>query len=375
MFETMLSSDELLSASVLTRRPTTARDPNYENAAQDALLSRINSRPDRALQALVETVVDLCGAGSAGVSILRGNDFVWPAIAGAWAKYVDQGLPRNASPCGVVIERNATLLFDEPKRIFPSIDAVPEIREILLVPLYFRGEPRGTLWAISHDEKRFDAEDARILDRMGLIAAAIETTRRSREREQRQVRSAGDRVRNTIAVMRSIVRGSDYPQELDEPIPLLKLSSRLGAYAAGAIAPGTADTVDLWTLIAHLMSRSDEEPDWRISLSGENVAVPVEQAGPLALALHELLENAIEHGALAQPGGHVDLTWWAGDAVIDDKLHLSWLERGGRPPADHLGNGFGLELLEYGLAALTRAETHVSFDATGLRFTLVMPLH
>lgn len=134
MLETTLNGDELLAASILSQRPARPRDTALESRALDALIARINGKPDCALQSLTKTMVDLCGAGSASVRLLEGDYFVWPAIAGAWAQYVHQGLPRAASPCGVVVERNAALLFDHPKRIFPNIDAEPKLRKSFWCP-------------------------------------------------------------------------------------------------------------------------------------------------------------------------------------------------------------------------------------------------
>jgi GAF domain-containing protein len=160
-----LTREESLAANILPNRPAPKRDHARESHALDALIGRINGEPGGALQALVETAVALTGAGSAGVSILTDKRFVWPAIAGNWAKYAGNGLPIDASPCQIVIERNAALLFDRPDRLFPEAAGDPRIEEVLLVPLSDGGAPIGTLWVLSHDDYRFNSEDARILQR------------------------------------------------------------------------------------------------------------------------------------------------------------------------------------------------------------------
>jgi signal transduction histidine kinase len=49
----------------------------------------------------------------------------------------------------------------------------PRIAEALLVPFHVGGEAVGTIWVISHDQTRkFDAEDARVMNTLGEFAAA-----------------------------------------------------------------------------------------------------------------------------------------------------------------------------------------------------------
>ncbi|MBX9585410.1 MAG: PAS domain S-box protein, partial [Gemmataceae bacterium] len=129
-------------------------------------------------QKLVDLVLDLCRAGSAGISILEPADgpgrFRWPAVAGAWAAQAGGPLPRDASPCGVVIDRDAPLLFVHPERHLAYPVAVdPPFAETLLVPFHVGGRPVGTVCAIAHaPDRRFDAEDLRLLTSLSRFAAA-----------------------------------------------------------------------------------------------------------------------------------------------------------------------------------------------------------
>jgi two-component sensor histidine kinase len=72
------------------------------------------------------------------------------------------------------MERSCVLLFREADRFFPALrDVEPRIYENLLAPWHVKGEAVGTLWAIQHTpEKRFDAEDARVLQSLARVAAA-----------------------------------------------------------------------------------------------------------------------------------------------------------------------------------------------------------
>jgi PAS domain S-box-containing protein len=98
----------------------------------------------------------------------------WRAIAGVWAPHKGGGTPRDFGPCGTVLDRNVPLLFSHPERDFPYFGEVtPLLEEALLVPFYIRGEAVGTIWVVSHDQKRrFDAEDLRVLTNLATFSAA-----------------------------------------------------------------------------------------------------------------------------------------------------------------------------------------------------------
>jgi hypothetical protein len=74
----------------------------------------------------------------------------------------------------VVVDMNRTLLVQRPGRHFPPVtQAEPELVEGLLTPFLILGQPVGTVWVLSHDEeRRFDREDARIIEGLAGFAAA-----------------------------------------------------------------------------------------------------------------------------------------------------------------------------------------------------------
>ena len=138
--------------------------------------------PDSVLQRLADTALDLCGAHSAGLSLLEEGDqrsnFHWRVIAGQWAPHVNGGTPRNFGPCGAVLDRNVAMVCSRPERDFPYwADVKPVLEEGLLIPFYIQGEAVGTIWVVAHDKsRRFDAEDLRLMTNLGTFAAAAYQT-------------------------------------------------------------------------------------------------------------------------------------------------------------------------------------------------------
>ena len=173
---------EVIVNEELTRRPTRSPDFEAENRALVALAEVMAGSPKTILQKLVDVALELCRAGSAGISIEEtdgGNGiFRWHATAGAYSRYVDWTMPREFSPCGTVLDRNAALLMAEPVRFYPYIaDLSPSVVELLLVPFYRGDIPIGTVWVVAHTEqKKFDAEDKRLLTSLSEFASAAVQT-------------------------------------------------------------------------------------------------------------------------------------------------------------------------------------------------------
>lgn len=166
----------ILCTERLAQRPK--RDPDYktENRALTELVKALAESPSTILQKVADTILEVFGPGSAGLSLLTpdGKSFYWPAIAGGWQPHVGGGTPRDFGPCGDVLDRNAPLLFSHWELRYPYLmEATPLAQEGLLVPFYVRGKAVGTIWAIAHDDRRqFDAEDLRQLESLGRFASA-----------------------------------------------------------------------------------------------------------------------------------------------------------------------------------------------------------
>jgi GAF domain-containing protein len=161
----------------LSARP--ARTAAYEAEAGAMLLlaGELERAEGDVLGRLAQVALELCRAQSAGISILEADGtrqiFRWHAIRGAWAHFEGQGLPRDASPCGITVARGQTFLMEQPGLVFPEVaKASPPIAEVLLTPFRILGETVGTVWVIAHDESvRFDAEDARLVERLARFAS------------------------------------------------------------------------------------------------------------------------------------------------------------------------------------------------------------
>lgn len=173
------SLKDVLVTEALSQRPPRPADPGREVSALHALARHLADEPKSVLQHLVTLAVELCHAGSAGVSLLETlphgeKIFRWVALAGRVASYVGESTPADWSPCGTCLHYGTSVLFSYPARHFTYFSAVSiPIVEGLIIPLYAGDQTLGTIWVWTHDETRkFDREDVRVMTSLANFTAA-----------------------------------------------------------------------------------------------------------------------------------------------------------------------------------------------------------
>jgi PAS domain S-box-containing protein len=240
--------EAVLCTEELTRRPSRPPEHEKENQALIALIHGMVNSPADILQTLVDTICQMLGCGSAGVSLLTpdgGTRFYWPAISGVWKPHIGGGTPRNFGPCGDVLDQNRTLLFKHVEQRYTYFQPVqPAVEEALLVPFYIGGTAAGTVWAVIHDDHRqFDAEDKRQLETMAKFASAAYQTVLSLDASKQFaaiVMSSDDAIisKNLDGIVRSWNQGAErlfgYAAEevIGKPITLIIPADRLDEEAS-----------------------------------------------------------------------------------------------------------------------------------------------
>ncbi|MCP6762314.1 MAG: ATP-binding protein [Fischerella sp. CENA71] len=176
--ETITLEDIVITEELSHRNPRTA-NLVQENQALHALARQLVNTPETMLQSLVDMALELCVAGSTGVSLLEtttdGEEvFRWNVLAGAFEQYVGGTTPRNFSPCGTCLDRGTPQLYSHPERYFTYLQAAnTPIVEGLVLPLIADNYALGTIWIMSHDEQwQFDSEDVRVMTSLADFTAA-----------------------------------------------------------------------------------------------------------------------------------------------------------------------------------------------------------
>jgi two-component sensor histidine kinase len=94
---------------------------------------------------------------------------------------------------------------------------------------------------------------------------------------------------------------------------------------------------------------------------------------PLALLVHELIENAAVHGALSASAGSVAIRWRA--EPERDGVVLAWTERGGPAPAKERPRGFGSVIKQRIVERELRGQLRETWEDPGLEAELRFSAH
>lgn len=161
--------DEVLVTSKLRSR---RRRPNLEdeNAALRRLARVMAETPERLVDTLPDIALELCEAGSAGLSVLEtlpsGDEvFRWTNLVGALSPFVGGVTSKEESASCTTTERNSPQLFLYPARYFRYAKKLePAVVEALVLPVRMGHKDRCVIWIVSHlPSVHFDAEDVRIM--------------------------------------------------------------------------------------------------------------------------------------------------------------------------------------------------------------------
>jgi two-component sensor histidine kinase len=360
---------DLFVTGAMLRRGKVAPNLHAEGAAFCGVAKDIANDPCVALQHLLDVARRACHAGSAGLSLLRddgaGRSVVrWAAISGAMASHTGTDTPRDASPCGLSLDAGTTIRVSRPRRAFASLrDILPEMVEDLIVPLYDKAsKPLGTLWIAHHDGKsHFSSDDARIAEQFAAQSVlALNLLEQARERqyatalleshqvaqqkllahdlaEERGLREHAEasasesrralvfkdamlhevnhRTKNTLQTAGAllVLQASATPSAqvrmgLLESYARLQLLAKvhelLSTKTDGAqtvLMPGLLQTV------ADGLRQSFAKTSAlvRLQLTCDPLALPVDQAIPLALLANELVTNAYKHAFPSDSSGEI----------------------------------------------------------------------
>ena len=112
----------------------------------------------------------------------------------------------------------------------------------------------------------------------------------------------------------------------------------------------------------------------RLVSEGPQVLLSPNATQTLGLALRELSDNAIKHGAFSNADGDVHLIWRIDESGAEPKFEMTWRERGGprvnAPPIP----GFGSVVIERITAAGLNGSSALNFEVDGVIWQFTAPL-
>ena len=254
--------------------------------------------------------------------------------------------------------------------------------ELMDVQKYDISRPDGTF-----EERWWKPANAPVVDVDGKVVAiihhvadvttehrAVESLQASERRAQTLLAELQHRVRNILAMIRSIARRTGETAETPEDY-VQHLEGRITAMArTQAMLTSDVDAeVDLQDMVLEELVMQAAQPG-QYSVSGPDVSLPGKAAEVLGLAVHELATNSTKYGALSTEKGHIDVRWalLEGDEV--PQLSLVWTETGLNLTARPKRVGFGTELVTERVPYELNGTGTLDFRPTGLVATIEFPL-
>jgi PAS domain S-box-containing protein len=225
---------------------------------------------------------------------------------------------------------------------------------------------RGVAWILARARAFKNGEGAvpRVLGTLLDI-----TDRKSTESHQQLLMAELDhRVKNILANVAAIARLSS-----SNAVSIKAFSSaldgRIHAMSAAhdLLRQSSWTGVDLHELVQGALEPYRSRTDNEITVEGERLRLTSKFAQSMALVLHELVTNAVKHGALSASGGKVAVNWSRIAGSDGDRIQFAWKERSGPSCVAPNRNGFGLAVIR-SAASECGGQAEMSFAPCGFEF-------
>lgn len=141
--------------------------------------------------------------------------------------------------------------------------------------------------------------------------------------------------------------------------------------AHDALARGEWISVQLTEMVHQI--RAPNGCSDRVTLIGDAVALEPRISLTLSMVLHELMANALQHGALSQPDGHVTITSALNLADTPRTLKIDWVETGSSVVNVSTVKGFGFRLIRRSIERELNGKAQVHFAPCGLSCSMLIP--
>ena len=189
------------------------------------------------------------------------------------------------------------------------------------------------------------------------------------------LREVSHRTKNLLAIILAISRVTARDATTVQGYER-SLSSRIAGLAASQdlIVASDWQSVELHALISSQLKAVLHETSDRIELAGPKLILNPTAAQNLGMAITELVLNAIEHGALSNDIGRVDVSWKIVTAEAVNEILIEWSERNGPLVAGVQKRGYGLAVIERLVIQSLKAKTDIKFAADGIRWSILAPV-
>lgn len=305
------------------------------------------------------------GASKIGVWTIEEstNHLDWDARFGELTGFEKHDRPRLQSD---FLEH---ILEEDRAKFEQSLKAVREASEPQELEIRISPPDRGLIWL----QIRCVRVNTNGLSMIVGIVADVTERKENKERSEFMMRELDHRVKNLLAIILSIAEitarsNSDIDTYKNDFRGRLESMARTHNLLAQTQWSGS----DLADLVKEEVSSLAREG--AVSLEGPFLEIAPAAAQSLAMFFHELTINALRHGALSNESGCVCIRWKRLGEGSEDRLRLTWEERGGPPVLEPSTEGFGGKVINRIVKRQLRAEVETHWDEEGFVMTALIPM-
>lgn len=211
---------------------------------------------------------------------------------------------------------------------------------------------------------------------VGLKGLTVDITERkqSDERQSLLIAELDHRVKNLlarVAVISSYTRlGSS---SVDEFVQVLDRRIHSMAAAHSLLSQNRWNGVNLADLVDSQLAPYATAAN--MTIAGPDVTLGPTVTQAVAMALHELVTNAVKYGALSSPNGHVSVKWNRQPADgASTRVKIEWRENGGPPVVTPAKSGYGTSLIREMIPHELGGAVDLAFVTEGVCCEIDVPL-
>lgn len=199
----------------------------------------------------------------------------------------------------------------------------------------------------------------------------ISERRDAARRQELMIGELNHRVKNLLGVVTAIAHQTARSSEtLDDFTDAF--AGRLGSLARAheVLTDATWRSASLRTLVAGIVGNLARGDDPQLAFGGEDVSLPPRHLLSISMVLHELMTNALKHGALSRPEGRVAIAW----SRDERELTLDWIESGLIDVKAPTRRGFGTKMVALNVGHELKGSSSTEWHPHGLAFRLTFPI-
>ena len=213
---------------------------------------------------------------------------------------------------------------------------------------------------------------SRVIEANVVMDAMKRASEQLAERDRRQgllLRELTHRVKNILAVVQAVVsRGlAGVSPGVSEPI-----IGRI--FAISRAHDLLVQTNWQGARLADIITAELETYSGQVATSGPDLTIKGGVVQSFFVILHELLTNAVKHGALSTWEGRVEVVWHIAEGIDEPRFVFRWQERGGPPVVPPPNRGFGSTLLEAAIPSTQGGTARLQFEEQGFAYEFDAPL-